>query len=250
MSKIKVAIVEDDFIISHDISANLQELGYEVTGIYESGTEAIAGIRRDTPDIILMDINLKGGIDGIETTEIIRNTWDIPVIYITGSTDRSTLDRAKKTLPHAFIIKPFSFSSLGTTIEFAVYNYTNNLLVNIKDVRQQPGVMDEDHINRDMLFVKEKGRLVKVLTSDFYFMSAKGSYCEIITANKKFTVSRNLQSLMDKLNPNTFMRVHRSHAVNINKIDSIYDNEIEISGTRIPINKTAKTELLERINAL
>lgn len=156
MDNIKVAIVEDEFLISHDISANLQEQGYEITGIYESGTEALAGIRRDTPDILLMDINIKGGIDGIETVEIIRHTWDLPIIYITAYTDDTTRERAKITLPQSYIIKPFNFSLLNTTIEFAVYNYANNKLVELSEARLVPSVTDQEHLHTDAILSKKK----------------------------------------------------------------------------------------------
>lgn len=81
-------------------------------------------------------------------------------------------------------------------------------------------------------------------------MVAKGSYCEIITANKKFTVSKNLQTILEKLNSSIFIRVHRSYAVNINMIEAIDENEIIIGEIRIPLTKSAKAELLERINAI
>ncbi len=247
MDSIRVAIVEDEFIIGQDISANLENQGYQVTGIYESGTEAIVGIKRDPPDILLMDINIKGELDGIETVEIIRNSWDIPFIYVTAYSDTLTLDRAKKTLPHAYIIKPFSFKNLNMAIELAVHNYSKGIRVPVSEARQYPEINEQEHISKNTIFIKEKGRFIKVITSEIQYLCANGSYCEISTAKKNFTISYNLQNILGKLNSSLFMRVHRSYAVNINEICSINEDELQIGEMKIPISKASRNELLDRV---
>ncbi|KKM90562.1 hypothetical protein LCGC14_1237320, partial [marine sediment metagenome] len=117
---VRILIVEDDMIIGANLSLQLVNLGYEVTGIESRGEEAIAHAMANTPDIILMDINLKGALNGIETVAAIQNKKDIPIIYLTANSDESTFSRAKETRPKAFITKPLFKLDLQRTIELVL----------------------------------------------------------------------------------------------------------------------------------
>ncbi|MFO7966193.1 MAG: response regulator [Archaeoglobaceae archaeon] len=119
----KILIVEDESIVAMDISSMLENLGYTVSGIAGSGEEAIrsAGIRE--PDLVLMDIMLRGGVDGIEAAEYIRHNFQIPVVYLTAYSDNKTLERAKITEPYGYILKPFEERELHTCIEISLYKH-------------------------------------------------------------------------------------------------------------------------------
>ena len=106
--KTRLLIVEDDMIIAANISLQLCNLGYEVTGIESRGEEAVHHALENKPDIILMDINLKGKITGIETAKEIQKFLDIPIIYLTANVDDATFSKARETHPFAFISKPFN----------------------------------------------------------------------------------------------------------------------------------------------
>ena len=250
MNALKVAIVEDDFIISQDINANLIDLGYEVTGIYESGAQAIAGVKENRPDIILMDINIEGKLDGIETIKVINEDCDVPFIYVTGYSDNSTLERAKKTQPHAYIVKPFNFSNIGPTLEMAVYNFSEGLKSSIEEAREPLKTNYQEIIAGDTVFLKEKKRMVKVVTNDIQYLNANGSYCRIYTEDKEFTISHNLQYVLDKLNSGLFQRIHRSYAVNINSIEAIEEDLLFINKQTLPLSRTYRAELLDKINSI
>jgi PAS domain S-box-containing protein len=116
-----ILIVEDEKIVALDIASNLKALGYLITGMVTSGDEAIHLTETNPPDLILMDIRIRGEIDGIQAAEIIRNRNDIPIVYLTASADENTLDRAKVTIPYGYIIKPFDKKTLHTMIEMALY---------------------------------------------------------------------------------------------------------------------------------
>src|SRR5205085_7373002 len=92
---VKILVVEDESIVAEDIRNTLQNLGYEVAGIVSSGKEAIAKAESLRPNLILMDIVLKGNLDGVETAELIRNRLNLPIVYLTAYADNNTLDRAK-----------------------------------------------------------------------------------------------------------------------------------------------------------
>ncbi|MBC7096130.1 MAG: response regulator, partial [Methanobacteriales archaeon] len=107
-----VMIVEDENIVAMDIKQRLEMLGYKVTATVATGEEAIELAEKTRPDVILMDIVLKGEVDGIEAAEEIRRRFKIPIIYITAYSDKKTLERAKVTEPFGYIIKPFEDKEL------------------------------------------------------------------------------------------------------------------------------------------
>lgn len=117
----KILIVEDESLVAMDMSHTLKRFGYEVAGVAESGTEAIDAVRSVSPDLVLMDILLKGAMDGIEAAARIREFSDIPYIYITASTDMETLSRAKETYAYGYITKPYQDIEVFTAIETALY---------------------------------------------------------------------------------------------------------------------------------
>ena len=123
MVRAKILIVEDESIVAFNIQNRLKGLGYAVVAVSPSGEAAIQLAAQHHPDLVLMDIRLKGSIDGIEAAAQIRSRFQIPVVYLTAYTDEETLNRAKLTQPYGYILKPFESRDLCTTIEVALYNY-------------------------------------------------------------------------------------------------------------------------------
>ena len=121
MKKIEILLVEDEAIIALEIERNLHSLGYEVTSIVDNGTKAIEKAEEDRPDLILMDIRIKGGMDGIEAAEIIGSRFGIPVIFSTAHVDEKRIDRAKITMPFGYLLKPLRARDLKVAIEMAMY---------------------------------------------------------------------------------------------------------------------------------
>lgn len=115
-----ILIVEDESIIALDIKDQLESLGYTVQAIVSSGEEALEEVKKIKPDLVLMDIVLKGDIDGVETAQKIRDSFDIPIIYLTAHSDEHTLKRAKITEPFGYIIKPSVNKELHGAIEKAL----------------------------------------------------------------------------------------------------------------------------------
>ena len=122
-SNVKILVVEDESIVAMDIKQRAENLGYTVTSITPSGEEAIKKVAENIPDLVLMDIVLKGEMDGVETAQKIRDSYDIPVVYITAYSDEKTLKRAKVTEPFGYIIKPFEDRELHSAVEVALYKH-------------------------------------------------------------------------------------------------------------------------------
>ncbi|HLT24647.1 MAG TPA: response regulator [Ignavibacteria bacterium] len=121
--EIKILLVEDDELSSLIIQKILKSLGYKISAAVQTGEAALGAVSASCPDLILMDIMLKDGLDGIKTASIIKARFDIPIIYVTGLSDAETLNRAKATEPHGYIIKPVTERELHTNIEIALYKH-------------------------------------------------------------------------------------------------------------------------------
>jgi len=123
MNKTSILIVEDEILVAENIKNILLKNGYRVASVAVSGEEAVSGALTEKPNIILMDIVLKGSMDGIEAAGRIREKLDIPIIFITAHSDDKSLERVKATQPFGYITKPFEERQLTITIEMALYKY-------------------------------------------------------------------------------------------------------------------------------
>jgi putative nucleotidyltransferase with HDIG domain len=115
-----ILVVEDEVIVAKDIQQMLQDLGYSVPSIATSGEEAVKEAEMIKPDLILMDIVLEGKMDGIAAADSIMGSYDIPVLYITAYADDNTVERARKTHPFGYIVKPFTQQQLNSSIKVAL----------------------------------------------------------------------------------------------------------------------------------
>lgn len=119
----KIMVVEDEAIVARDIGTRLTDLGYKIAGVYSTAEDAIGEIQERCPDLILMDIKLKGEMDGIDAGEKIYSTYSIPIVYLTAFNDQNLLRRTGKSKPYGYILKPFDPENLRITIEIALYKY-------------------------------------------------------------------------------------------------------------------------------
>lgn len=158
-AKPQILIVEDEIIAAEDLQITLKNLGYAVSSLVSSGRKAIKEIEEKKPDLILMDIKLKGDIDGVEASEQIRSRFNIPIIYITALSDNDALQRAKITEPFGYIYKPIDEKELYATIEMALYRH--KMERKLKESEERYRTLFED--SRDALYITTReGKLVDV----------------------------------------------------------------------------------------
>ena len=141
-----ILIVEDEIMLSEAVARRLIKLGYQVVGQVLSGEEAIEKALETKPDLVLMDIVLKGNVDGIQAAEQIRAKLGTPVVYMTAHSDSGTLERAKLTEPHSYLIKPVSEKDLRSTIETALYKYTMESRLKQSEERYRGVVEDQTEL--------------------------------------------------------------------------------------------------------
>lgn len=121
MSKSTIMIVEDEVILAADLSDNLESMGYNVMPIVRTGEDALSRIEESKPDLVLMDIKIVGGMDGIETADAIKKNDGPPVIFLTAFASDELIERAKLTEPFGYLVKPVDYKELKMTIEISLY---------------------------------------------------------------------------------------------------------------------------------
>lgn len=248
MAKINILVVEDENIVSKDIQQSLKKLGYNVVGSAATGEDAIELTEKNLPQLVLMDIMLKGDMSGIEAAEVIKERFNIPVIYLTAYADESTLNKAKVTEPYGYIIKPFKEIDIHTSIEMALYKHQK-----VSDLKKERdmlySVLDKQSTN-DLIFVKSNSRLVKLKTVDIYYIEALKDYVVINTLHARYTIHITMKRMHAKLPANDFLRVHRSFIVRLDKIATIeqYNLILENDKKQIPVGGSYKDDLSKKLN--
>ena len=241
--KTKLILLEDN----HNLSENIREIltikGYEVSNIIEEAEKAFEKIEKNSPDLILVDIKLKGKKSGIELAEEIRNSLNIPIVFLTSSSGKEIVNKIKHIRPDGFITKPFTTETLITTIELAIQRF--------KISREDAGVIQEPKQGfDDELFIRENGWLKKIIISEIDFIKAEGAYTHIFINGRQYTLRNTAKEVLQKLPEKFFTRIHKSYIINMKKVDALSANSVKIQSAEIPIGRNYYQLLLKNINKL
>jgi two-component system response regulator LytT len=250
MSQVKVLLVEDELIFSELLTMHLEELGYEVLGPCPTAAEARPMFQAQRPDLLVLDVGLRGETDGIELARELLTLQSTPLIFITAFTDRETFDRARTLAPSAYLNKPFTALSVQSAVELALQNF-------VRPEAPTPEPEDEpitqwanDMLVRDAFFLKERNMLVKVRQQDVLWIEADGRYSMLVRAGgRKHALRITLRDLAASLPPQMFVQVHRSVIINANHLEQIdpVDGTVTVSGHSLPLGRSYKDHLLRRL---
>jgi DNA-binding LytR/AlgR family response regulator len=243
MQKVKILIVEDELVIAEGLSILLEGLGYEVVDIYSSGSEALKNFKPRMADILFMDIHLADHLNGVETAMGLNKISDIPVIYLTETRDEHLRKKAiYETNTAHYLNKPFNKTAIKTAIDFAL-----KLLKTYEFAGLKPD--NDAYLLKDCIFLKNGLGFKKVMISDIMFLEADGSYCKFnLKDNKTQVFSENLSYFGEKLGfARELVRIHRSFIVNINHVERVHENRVWVNGLEIPIGRTYRNELIEKL---
>lgn len=246
MAGIKILLVEDDWIIAKEISLSLQDMGFEPVATIDSGEEALRQLPLLQPDLVLLDIGLSGEMNGIETARHIRDRFKLPYIFLTALADQATLDSAKLTQPFAYLVKPVSAESLYSAIEITMHNAGQRRDADITPADHLPVALQYG----DGIFVKTKKRLEKVWLKDVLYVEAIDVYAMLYTATGKYLLGSSLKAVEEKFPAKDFMRVHRSFIVNMHCIEAVEEHDLLIQGRAIPVGKTYREAVMNRLQIL
>lgn len=243
MKSLKILIVEDEIIIARDVARSLEEIGCEVCGIILEGEEVLPSFSKEVPDIVLMDIALRGKLDGISTAHLIQEHYEVPIIYLTANTDDFTFEKAKATHPFAFIEKPFKKRQLIRTVELLIEQL-------LKDESPEEESEQTSFILNDRIFVREKSKMVKIFLRDLLYIEADRAYSHLVTREKTYLLASSLSNIENKLPPEFLMRVHRSYMVNLQEIESIEEGYVCIQNKRVPVSRSHWEKFVKRVNII
>jgi len=233
MQKIKIAIVEDEALIAMRLATTLDELGYDVCETASSYSEGLNLILADKPDLVISDIQLSGRKSGIDLAQKIREFSNLPIIFLTSSNDKETIDVAREARPNAYLIKPFNKQELYSAIEIAIMNH-----------RPAHQSTNEPKFH----FIKVKDAFEKIEESDITYVNSDHVYLEIhTTAKQRFVIRKSLTEFMEELSPD-FMRIHKSHAVNLRHVNKVMNNSVMVGDLELVIGKSFKTDFLEAVH--
>jgi DNA-binding LytR/AlgR family response regulator len=236
MDSVKILVVEDEMIIGAKISMQLTNLGYEVTGILPRGEDALVHVQENKPDIVLLDINLKGEINGIETAIQLQRLGNIPIIYLTANSDEATFNQAKATRPYAFISKPYKQLDLQRAIELTI----SRIAEDVNGLIVTDAAEDPTFVLNDRIFVRHKEKMVK----------ADRNYSHLFTKEKDYVLAVTLKAIEEKLPAKLFLRIHRSYIINITHIDEVTEGNVRIAEHSIPMGAGMREILLKGLRTL
>ena len=183
----KILIVEDEPFIAENLQEMLGIFGYENTEIANSANQAIKAIKASRPDLILLDVKIKGDQDGIELGGIIKEQYKVPFVYITSYSDKDTVNRAKQTQPLGFIVKPFTKDDVYAAIEVALFNKNRQAVISGERLPEN----NPTTYNNDSIFIKKKSMLEKVKYSDLEWIEADGNHITIHASDgRDFTIRK------------------------------------------------------------
>ncbi|MEJ6681723.1 MAG: response regulator [Flavobacteriales bacterium] len=247
---INILVTEDESIVRKDIETRLKKLGYSIAGTADTGLKAIKLAKSEKPDLVLMDIMLKGEMTGIEAAAEIKKFLDIPIIFLTAYSDDKTLKKAKRSEPHGYLLKPFKESDVRTSIEIAIHKHQTE-----KKVKQENEFLKsltQASPNAKFIFVKNKKQLIKVPLDEFLMVEALKDYVIIHTTKESYTIHSTMKDVERKLPKTHFTRAHRGFIVNISKIIAIKSGNLMLEGLKkpIPVGGNYKKDIAAQINTL
>jgi DNA-binding LytR/AlgR family response regulator len=245
---LRILIVEDELLVAADLQDTLERQGYEVPMAVRSGEVALRVLSEVQPDLVLLDINLKGELSGIATAARIRAWRPVPFIFLTGQADRATLDQALAQGPAAYLVKPFVERDLSIAVELALRNARPAPAPPAPELRAPE--LAEGEVVADGIFLRQQGRYVKVLFTDILFIEAQGNYCLLVTPTTKYMLTTLLGSLLSRLSRPSLLRVHRSFALNLIHLSAYDELKAVVGGHEVPIGTSYRALLLRHLPTL
>jgi DNA-binding LytR/AlgR family response regulator len=241
---ISLLLVEDEAVLALDLRATLRAEGYEVVGIASTGPQALELLRQH-PEVggVLCDIHLQGPWDGIETARQLLALRPLPLIYLSALADQPTLDRALTTSPAAYLPKPVSVASLRAALALALHSVA----------RPVPPAAGHEALTRDTIlqrgdyvFIKDASEFVRIQLNDIILLEADNTYTSLRTAGRRHALRLTLGAVLERLSFGQLVRVHRSFAVNIQRVERFSDTELTVDGQVVPLSRQYREAFLRQ----
>jgi len=229
---ISCIIVEDLIVAADYLKKCCEKSGeIEVKAHFTNVKEAVSFLNENTVDLIFLDVEMPGD-DGF--TLLDQLVYSPKVILTTSKTEYAY--NAFEYHVTDFLKKPYTYQRFQEAIN--------------KISLAAPDDSKRKENNDDHIYIKTDGKLVRLNNADILYIESMGDYVKFVLADKKYVTHNTIKNLEEKVNPGTFMKIHRSYIVNIRKVDNIRDNSIFINGIELPISKANKADVLKRLNVI
>ncbi len=248
-SHYKILIVEDEILVATDIEESLESLGYTVQNIVDTGEKAIEAVEKELPDLVLMDINLKGEMTGIEAAKTITKKHDVPIIYLTANTDIDTVNKAKVALPYGYVIKPFTDKDLQTNIEIAIFKFGNDLKLKMESEQFNTFFDLKDHAKNQIIVHGSQG-LEKINIDEVYFIEKGKDETTIHLMEDEVITKKAFPEIVDLFPKRNFIQVSEHFVINTLKVFAVKFPEVIIADKMsvISVDEEYK-EIIKSINS-
>jgi DNA-binding LytR/AlgR family response regulator len=236
-NSIKILLVEDEAIIAERLYADLLDFGYDVVEPCLSPAEAMEMIETEKPDLILLDINLKAEMTGIQLGEWINEKYKLPFIFITANTDVATVAEATKVKPAGFLSKPIQLKSLIGTIQVAIYNHQNNKLQIVIDATAK------------YYFIKSGNNYHRIEWAKVMYIESDKKYALVHEEIGKapYVLRISLETLSQQLAAFHFVRIHKSFLVNISLLKTFTSSDVTIGNRKLAIGEVYRNSFMKYI---
>ncbi len=245
---IQLLLIEDEAVLALDLRATLRAEGYDVVGIAGTGPQALELFER-YPGIggVLCDIHLQGPWDGIDTARRLLAVRPVPLIYLTALADQPTLDRALTTQPAAYLPKPVSAASLRAALALALHTVARPVAP-APTPAAPPDALTRDTILQrdDFVFIKDGSDFVRIPLADILLLEADNTYTILRTPTRKHALRLTLGAVLERLHFAQLVRVHRSFAVNIQRVERFSDADATVAGQVVPLGRQYREAFLKQ----
>lgn len=242
-NELSILIVEDDLSFSIELEMLIQDTGYRVAGRVDNSADALEFMLMYQPDLVLMDIDIKGNMSGIEIAEKLGHL-EIPTLFITSYGDEKTYQRAQQTGAIGYLVKPIAPYTLRTAIKSVINNITKLSTLSNED--------DSAFLGKESLYFRRRSVYQKVTTEEISYVKANGDYTAIYSHGKEYSATTRFRDFIELLPQDYFLQIHRSIMINMNKITSIdiTGSQIWVDNVCLPVSRRLRKQIFERINVI
>jgi len=226
-----ILIVEDELLIAEDISEMLEEIGHKTFAICKSATEVAKALELGKPDLALLDIRIYGDVDGVEVGRHLQDQHQIPGVFLTSHSDKAIVDRALKNNPLGYLVKPVKQGDLFVSLQMAERQ------INEQKKTEAPSIS-----------IKLNGLMRKVNVYDITHLESDNNYTHLHINGERYTTSKVLKLWLQEPELSHFVRVHRSYAVNPERIDGVNARQVNLGQIVLPIGRKYKAEIDDILN--
>ncbi|MBF9141714.1 LytR/AlgR family response regulator transcription factor [Hymenobacter properus] len=248
---IRVLVVEDEPIYADQLEAYLQDLGCEFIGPATDARTTLSLFRTEAVDLVLLDVHLRGAVDGIELAGQLRELRPVPIIFLTSRADDEAFARARPLGPAAYLIKPVAFDALKRAMALAIDSFAATGAA-VAAEATAPTAAQPPEKTPDTLFIKENGLLEKIRVSEIQSVEADNKVCRLVLAGRTVVVRMPLREVMRHLPPDRFVQIQRSYHINLDYLERFdpVRNLAQVGEQVLPVSQTYHHELLRRLYKL